>query len=270
MGGWMIDVVFWGWWVVYWKPPRLIVDFSFTLWCRRILSIFQMFPVEAAGWLILKFSFLCSPQVRKNNRESVYPSQNVLLIFKWFHKYFPKYFLISWRLNNSKFLISQKIRKSLSYFRAYVGRFMIKYGGAPPTRAGWISQYLSKCLQQFIKYTPAGIGPDLAISIKLGLITHYLEFHNNILNYKLTAEGWEYVQAKAVRAPLDCDSQHRHNLSYHLNSFYFYLRRSSSMIDRSWLDWTSYLALSRCSLEQEWGVVRDKNGWTAPEQVVPS
>ena len=66
---------------------------------------------------------------------------------------------------------------------------MIKYGGAPPTRAGRISQYLSKCLQQFIKYTPAGIGPDLAISIKLGLITHYLEFHNNILNYKLTVEG---------------------------------------------------------------------------------
>ena len=27
------------------------------------------------------------------------------------------------------------------------------------------------------------------ISIKLGLITHYLKFRNNILNYKLTVEG---------------------------------------------------------------------------------
>ena len=31
--------------------------------------------------------------------------------------------------------------------------------------------------------------PSSAISIKLGLITHYQKFHNNILNYKLTAEG---------------------------------------------------------------------------------
>ena len=31
--------------------------------------------------------------------------------------------------------------------------------------------------------------PSLAITIKLGLITHYPKFHNNILNYKLTVEG---------------------------------------------------------------------------------
>ena len=33
--------------------------------------------------------------------------------------------------------------------------------------------------------------PSLPISIKLGLITHYLKFRNNILNYKLTGEGFK-------------------------------------------------------------------------------
>ena len=104
---------------------------------------------------------------------------------------------------------------------------MIKYGGAPPTWAGRISQYLSKCLQQFIKYTPAGTGPDLAISIKLGLITHYLEFHNNILNYKLTVEGSEYVQAKAVMEPSDHISQHTpHTTTFPtITTDFSYLRR---------------------------------------------
>ena len=194
--------------------------------------MFEMFRVETAGWLMSEFPSLCSRQVRKNNRESVYPSRDVLLIFKWFLKYFPKYFLICWRLNNSKFLISQKIRKSLLYFRAYVGRFMIKYGGAPPTKSGWISQYLSKCLQQFIKYTPARIGPSLAISIKLGLITHYWEFHNDTLNYKLTEEGWgwEYVH--------QIGTDNADTTFYIISTVFISLERSAFWLTRA--DRTSY------------------------------